>query len=523
MNINDKYIMETVPIGKGSFADVFRGSILLTGEIIAVKRVSLKAVSEEDKLAGKKSKEEELLTEINVMKSLNHPNIVKYYDVVKTKDYWYIIMEYCDSGTFADVIDYNKQHKIDRESTTAYYMSQLKDAMRYIRSKGVMHRDIKPMNILLTRPDKMHMSEDMGLLFLTDSDKHVESYDKSQQLVVKMADFGLARNYIDDEHLLSATTCGSPLYMAPEILVGPPLYNSRIDLWAYGIIFYQMLFGFCPLSAKNIPQLKTQLKQKKIDFHLDHNFTAECFDLLTGLLEKNHEVRITWNDFLTHEWFQLWDNTIRTRALQRQPQLLQPPRLVRKNPPSLRSLSSSLSTPPLHLDALRASKSGAPNLDVYSNSRAPLHLDALRASKSGAPNLDVCPNSRVSKNPTPPIKTTNLSRMPSFPRSESRSSSYSPNNSASPGSPYNQFRYSRHISGSRDLSIQYEDDSPPCYTLPNNAHIIDEYMSDAQNLSNSHHKYIEYGKNYSETNPIIIPRQKTYTQTAVAYLSGFFI
>lgn len=472
MNINDKYIMETVPIGKGSFADVFRGSILSTGEIVAVKRVSLKIVSEEDKLAGKKSKEEELLTEINVMKSLNHPNIVKYYDVVKTKDYWYIIMEYCDGGTFADVIDYNKQHKIDRESTTAYYMSQLKDAMRYIRSKGVMHRDIKPMNILLTRPDKMHMSEDMGLLFLTDSDKHIESYDKSQQFIVKVADFGLARNYVDDEHLLSATTCGSPLYMAPEILVGPPLYNSRIDLWAYGIIFYQMLFGVCPLSAKNIPQLKTQLKQKKIDFHLDHNFTAECFDLLTGLLEKNHEIRITWNDFLTHEWFQLWDNTTRARALQRQPQLLQPPRLVRKNPPSLRSLSSSLNTPP--------------------------------------------------KNPTLPIKTTNLSRMPSFPRSESRSSSYSPNNSASPGSPYNQFRYSRHISGSRDLSVQYEDDSPPCYILPNNAHIIDEYMSDAQNLNDSHHKYIEYGKKYSETNPIVIPRQKTYTQAAVAYLSGFF-
>jgi len=299
--------METVQIGKGSFSDVFKGSIILTGESVAIKRVSLKNLEK----TGEKTTEEDLTTEINIMRSLDHPYIVKYYDVIKTTDYWYIIMEYCDGGTLANVIDYNKQNdQIDREPNTAYYMSQLKDAIYYIRSKGVMHRDIKPMNILLSKPNKMTSSDaDVGLLFMIDSDKNkTPSWDKTQQLIVKVADFGLARKYREDDQNLSNTICGSPLYMAPEILVHNK-YNSRIDLWAYGVILYEMLFGVYPLSAKNMPQLKLQLKQKKIDFHLDHKFTPECFDLLTKLLEKNNEIRINWDDFFSHKWFMIWDST----------------------------------------------------------------------------------------------------------------------------------------------------------------------------------------------------------------------
>jgi serine/threonine protein kinase len=346
----------------------------------------------------------------------------------------------------------------------------------------------------------------MGLLFMIDSDKSKESWDKSQQLIVKVADFGLARYYKEDDQILANTICGSPLYMAPETLVNEK-YNSRIDLWAYGVVLYEMLFGVYPLSAKNMPQLKLQLKQKKIDFHLDQKFKPECFDLLTRLLEKNHEIRISWDNFFEHKWFMIWNtivskNVIVSTTFKRS--------AIETVP---RTCSRSTNTNRTNIPRIYSNEYNRPKIIQQATS-----IGSLNSSSSS----DVLKKESISKK-------NNLSKMnPLYQRSESRSNSYSPGNSTSPpnsiGSPYNQFRYSRQISGSREIDLLHNEyNSPTNYVLlSSKAQIIDEYMNDAREADNGSQKYIEYSKKvHTESDPIVIPRSKTYAQSAIAYLSGF--
>lgn len=353
ININEKYKIENIKLGEGAFSQVFLGSPITDTEsdhYIAIKRVSLS----QDKILDK------LVVEIEVMQKINHPNIVKYHDVVKTNDYWYIIMEYCDAGTLKDVIGYNKKYDIsldnsceinniyDKEANTFYYMLQVKNAMQYIRSIGYIHRDIKPMNILLTRSNIIQNNND--LLFEADFDvkyNKQEDWDKSQKLIVKVADFGLAR-YHDTNDTMINTICGSPLYMAPELLIDMK-YNSKVDLWAYGIILYEMLFGEFPINGCSLQQLRMHLKQKKIDFHLNKNFTPECFDLLVKLLDKDHETRINWEYFFDHEWFKYWENGGQSLTNSISKPILQQGSNLTKMSPYSYSPCNSFNTPPTDL------------------------------------------------------------------------------------------------------------------------------------------------------------------------------
>lgn len=286
--INSKYTISNKKIGTGGFSEVFMGNKINSGQIIAIKKVSLKNkdIKRFDKLN----------MEISFMKKLSHPNIVKYLDIHKTNDYWYIIMEYCNMGTLDNIINYNEQmsKKIDfnREANSHYYLNQIKDALFYLRDQGCIHRDIKPMNVLLTRGN--------GIM------ENI-NYDINDDIIVKIADFGLARSYYDNKESLMQTMCGSPLYMAPEIFINKK-YNSKIDLWAFGLIMYQLLYGIHPQIANSYDELVENLRSKNIDFHLEKNFTQQCFNLISGLLEKNPENRINWPSFFNHEWFYIWNN-----------------------------------------------------------------------------------------------------------------------------------------------------------------------------------------------------------------------
>ena len=300
----NKYRIENVKLGSGGFSDVFLGTNLETNEKVAVKKISL---------TQKKNILEKLKLETELMQKFNHPNVVTYYDVIKTDDYWYIVMEYCNAGTLDDVIKFNenmsKKKSLDfnRELNTYYYLNQLKDALNYIRKQRYIHRDIKPMNILLTRSKNLKSSFLESDTIFKSADNMEINYNFSENLVVKLADFGLARYYKDNEDMsnLNNTICGTPLYMAPEMLLNAQ-YNSKADLWSYGVIMYQLLFGTHPNRVTSLEHLKNSLRSKPIDFHTHKNFTPHCFDILKKLLTKDYKKRIDWNNFFVHKWFSFW-------------------------------------------------------------------------------------------------------------------------------------------------------------------------------------------------------------------------
>ena len=285
-------------LGKGSFGKVYVGKIIESGQNVAIKVMSL---------VGKKNKAMLPLSnvkfEIKMMKKLDHVNIVKYIDHIKTLKKCYIIMEYCNAGTLKDIINYNQKmaRKIgfNREGNTHYYLYQLKNALAYIRNLGYVHRDIKPINILLSSsfdPNNYHTKGNLETIY------------KNRQVIVKLADFGLAKNCEDNEQKLMHTRCGSPLYMAPEQFVSDG-YSSKTDLWAYGTIMYEMIYGVhFNKTANTYEEIFHNLESTDINFNLQKNFTPECFDLLTKLLNKSPLNRISWTDFFNHSWFSLWQN-----------------------------------------------------------------------------------------------------------------------------------------------------------------------------------------------------------------------
>lgn len=293
--IKDKYKLEYL-IGSGGFSEVYLATDLTNGEKLAIKKISLNQKSD---IITK------IDAEVKLMQKLRHKNIVEYYDVYRNETHWYIIMEYCNSGTFADVIKYNesqfKNKHIIREANTYYYLEQLREALIYIRKNNYIHRDIKPMNVLLTHQVIKGPRSDFDKI----------SYDCSEKLIVKLADFGLA-GYRESDASLFDTICGSPLYMAPELILEKK-YNSKADLWAYGVIMYEMLFGSHPNKALTLKNLIDNLKHKKINFDGNKNYTLQCSDILVKLLDKVDKKRLNWESFLTHGWFLYWKENLDKR------------------------------------------------------------------------------------------------------------------------------------------------------------------------------------------------------------------
>ena len=216
--------------------------------------------------------------EIKIMKLIQenpHPNIIECYDIIRENEKKvYIIMEYCDSG---DLRQYLKNPI--KEKWCQFYFCQLTNGLKYLSKHNILHRDIKPRNILLT----------------------------SNKKVLKIADFGFAKQTQKKINLYQ-TICGSPLYMAPELMEpGHNEYNNQTDLWSIGMILYEMLYGFHPYeSCKGIPQLIDMQNNKKIEIPpkntTNTDVSNQCLDLLHKLLQKQVEDRITWDDYFSHMW-----------------------------------------------------------------------------------------------------------------------------------------------------------------------------------------------------------------------------
>ena len=249
-------------IGRGSFAVVWRARHAETGQRVAVKEIRL------DKLNRKLR--ESLESEIQVLQRSRHGNIIRLHDIIKEEKRIFLVLEYCAGG---DVSEFIKKHGRVREDVARHFMRQMASGLRAMRAQNLIHRDLKPQNLLLT----------------------VASPDAE----LKIADFGFAR-YMHPTGM-AETLCGSPLYMAPEIL-GYQKYDAKADLWSVGTILYELLVGRPPFTGVNPMQLLRNIERSdaKIPSKVANGLSRECVSILRGLLRRNPVERMSFDEFFDH-------------------------------------------------------------------------------------------------------------------------------------------------------------------------------------------------------------------------------
>nr|XP_014270311.1 serine/threonine-protein kinase ULK2 isoform X1 [Halyomorpha halys] len=291
-----KYYAKDI-IGHGAFAVVYRGKAINNPKkVVAIKNVTKKNLAKSKDLLDK---EIDILQELT---KLQHENVVALYAVEDRSHVVFLIMEYCNGGDLADYLQSEKDKhsktksktlvRGPREGTTKskgtlsedtirMFLKQIAAAMKALHAMGVIHRDLKPQNILLSyNVPKENLTPSM--------------------ITLKIADFGFAR-FLEDG-VMAATLCGSPMYMAPEVIMSLQ-YDAKVDLWSIGTIIFQCLTGSAPFNAQN-PQALKRIYEKNLVLIPDipSGTSPEMADLLTGLLKRNASERMSFEHFFAHPY-----------------------------------------------------------------------------------------------------------------------------------------------------------------------------------------------------------------------------
>ncbi|CAL1682715.1 unnamed protein product [Lasius platythorax] len=215
--------------------------------------------------------------EIEVVKGLKHPNLIRFLQAIETTHRVYIIMEYAQNGSLLDVI--RRDIYID-ELRSRKWFRQLLEAIDYCHNRGIVHRDIKCDNLLM--------------------DHHFN---------IKLSDFGFARDQIktkNGEWLLSTTYCGSYAYASPEILRGIPYQPQLSDIWSMGVVLYTMVYGQLPFDDTNHAQLLKQVSlfsQKKVGFPKHPKVSQLCRSLISRIL-VSQSARLRINNIRSDAWLE---------------------------------------------------------------------------------------------------------------------------------------------------------------------------------------------------------------------------
>ncbi|KAM9181499.1 serine/threonine-protein kinase ULK3 isoform 5-T5 [Mergus octosetaceus] len=257
----------TERLGTGSYATVYKayGKGGFSGqkdtrEVVAVKCVSKRSLN--------RASVENLLTEIEILKTIRHPHVVELKDFQWDSEHIYLIMEFCAGG---DLSRFIRTRRLLPEKVARVFLQQLACALKFLHDHNISHLDLKPQNILLSSPDNPQL---------------------------KLADFGFAQYMSpwDEQHVLR----GSPLYMAPE-MVCRQQYDARVDLWSVGVILYEALFGRPPFASRSFAELEEKIRSDRaIELPSRPPLSPDCRDLLQRLLERDPRRRISFQDFFAH-------------------------------------------------------------------------------------------------------------------------------------------------------------------------------------------------------------------------------
>ena len=262
----DQFYIREKTLGKGSY-----GTVYLVKHKHLHRYFAMKVIR---KMKKNKSDEESLINEINILKKMDHPNILKITDFYNQKSEYNIITEYCQEGELFNEI---KAYAPFNETITGYYMKQILQAVCYCHSMNIVHRDLKPENILIVKRMKNGCHP------------------------IKIIDFGTAKVFSKEKR--ETLLIGSAYYIAPEVLSRD--YTEKCDIWSCGVIMYILLTGRPPFSGNTDMEIMQKIKTGKYDLskYPWGIISKEAKDLIKDLLQLNPNQRLTAEQALKHPWF----------------------------------------------------------------------------------------------------------------------------------------------------------------------------------------------------------------------------
>ncbi|KAJ3682894.1 hypothetical protein LUZ60_013121 [Juncus effusus] len=257
----DKYEIGRM-LGQGTFAKVYYGKNLSTNQSVAIKVIDKEKISKFGLM-------DQIKREITVMNVVRHVNIVQLYEVLATKSKIYFVLEYIKGGELFNKVSKGRL----REETARKYFQQLISAVDFCHSRKVYHRDLKPENLLLDENGNLKVS-DFGLSALSDS-KRVDG--------------------------LLHTTCGTPAYVAPEVINRKGYCGAKADIWSCGVILFVLLAGYLPFHDANLMEMYKKIG--RADFKFPHWFSSDVKKLLMRILDPNPNTRISIQRIMENPWF----------------------------------------------------------------------------------------------------------------------------------------------------------------------------------------------------------------------------
>lgn len=257
-------------IGRGAFSVVKNAKDKKTGEKSAIKFIEKKFVDKQDLVL--------LAREIDIMRKVDHPNVLKLKEVYENEDIIALVMELVTGGElFYKIVEKGNYSEKD----AANIVNQIIKGVAYLHDKGIAHRDLKPENLLCSE----------------DSDKQQYS-----PFRVVIADFGLSKIFDADTPL--ETSCGTPDYVAPEVITAEGTYDKSVDMWSIGVITYVLLCGFSPFLSSTQTGLFEKIIKVEYDFPDPEwtNISESAKDFIRHLLVKEPDKRFTAQECLEHPW-----------------------------------------------------------------------------------------------------------------------------------------------------------------------------------------------------------------------------
>jgi polo-like kinase 1 len=246
-------------LGKGAFGKCYQITDTMNGNVYAGKFVSKKVVQ-------KHKMKEKLVQEISIHRTLNHKHVVAFYGFFEDEMYVYIVLELCQKRSMAELV---KRRKFITEPEVRYYLKQVLSAVQYLHEKNIIHRDLKLANLFI-----------------------------NHEMNVKIGDFGLATQIENGEK--KKTICGTPNYIAPEILEKTG-HGHEVDVWSVGCIIFTLLVGKPPFETTTLEETYCRIRQCK--YCIPMTLSTRATDVIKRILVKNPSARPTVNDLIQDPFF----------------------------------------------------------------------------------------------------------------------------------------------------------------------------------------------------------------------------